>query len=597
MAADWDALDWTCPTCAASHTKTCTTKDGRTRPTHLARHLTAILLRLAVRLGRGQPPAERARIVRSLTETQESDGPAREGYLWHQATDELHLWDQVVAAAGRHAAAAVDGHLDGDELRDAAQQAAHHITQARDLLDEWHGERAEYPLDEELLAHVLRPAPSLLARARRRGDLQRLEADLARRPAHLDRPGRLWAATWHSDGTLTAHRDDGLRVRGWSATPEATVQALQPFEATSRHSPKITLSLHGERPEAPAAGSDAPSIGSVDVLRAFDADHAALAATVAAITHLQKAWPEHEINERIRAATTQLQTTAPQSPRFNLYNRQRQHDWAGSESAAWVRTDAIVQAVDEVWGDFDRSEASRGPSWIPRATHELLTTQPDQLAAFLRHHLAEEPAISLAVITGPAGPLYNVSMGGAHRTHLFRILGLPWMIAKLYAHIPPRRFDVASVIDTSKGMTEVERVGGGWHTLLARGLIHGHIRHEGAFAVPRPRPRTVAARRRRPRQRLQHGLRARVPRRADRTGHPRDRLDRTQSLGAVAVRLTTADEAARDREPRRRPLIGRSDRHTTPAAHCQSPMAGLTGMTRPRPGRDHQRQGTPHEPH
>ncbi|MFF4534268.1 hypothetical protein ACFY1P_33975 [Streptomyces sp. NPDC001407] len=461
----------------------CTTKDGRPRLTHLARRLTSVLLQFAVRRGRGQPPAERAQLVRSLTEVRESDTSAREGYLLHQATDELYLWDQVVAAAGRHAAAAVEGHLDGDELRDAAQQAAQRITQARELLREWHSDRAEYPLDEELLAHVLRPAPSLLARARRRGDLQRLEADLARRPVHLDRPGGTWAATWHSDGTLAAHRDDGLCVRGWSATPDAVEQALQPFEATSRHRPKITLTVHGERPEGPAGGSDAPGIDRADVLRAFDADRAALDATVAAITQLQRAWPEHEISDRVRAATAQLQTSAPQSPHFNLYNRQREHTWAAGESAAWVRTDAIVHAIDKVWGDFDRSEASRGPSWIPRATRELLTTKPEQLAAFLRHHLAEQPAISLNVINGPAGPLYSVSMGGAHRTHLFRILGLPWMIAKLYAPIPPRRFDVASVIDTAKGTTEVERVGRGWQSLLQRGLLHGRIRHEGAFAV------------------------------------------------------------------------------------------------------------------
>ncbi|WP_280908854.1 hypothetical protein [Streptomyces sp. SAI-090] len=463
--------------------KTCTTKDGRPRPMHLARRLTSILLGFAVRRGRGQPPAERAQIVRSLTTVQESDVSAREGHLWHQAASELYLWDQVVAEAGRHAAAAVEGHLDGDELRDAAQQAAHRISQARDLLHEWRSERAEYPLDEELLAGVLRPAPSLLARARRRGDLQRLEADLARRPVHLDRQGGTWAAMWHSDGALTAHREDGLCVRGWSATPDAAEHVLQSFEATSRHRPQITLTLHGERPEAPAAGSDAPGIDRVDVLRAFDADRAALDATVAAITQLQRAWPEHEISDRVRAATTQLQTSAPQSPHFNLYQRQREHDWAAGESAAWVRTDAIVQAIDKVWGDFDRSEASRGPSWIPRAARELLTTTPEQLAAFLRYHLAEEPPISLSVINGPAGPLYHVSMGGAHRTHLFRILGLPWMIAKLYARIPPRRFDVVSVIDTAKGMTEVERVGRGWHTLLERGFLHGRIRYEGDFAV------------------------------------------------------------------------------------------------------------------
>ncbi|GGP80246.1 hypothetical protein [Streptomyces melanogenes] len=480
---DWNVLDWTCPRCAAPRTTRCTTKDGRPRPPHLARRLTSILLHLAVRRGLGQPPAERAQIIRALTTAQESDTSARAGSLWHEATEELYQWDQVVAAAGRHAAAAVEGHLDGGELRDAAQQAADRITQARKLLHEWHGERAEYPLDEELLAHVLRPAPSLLALARRRGDLQQLEADLARRPVHLDRPGGTWAATWHKDGTLTAHRDDGLRVRGWSATPDATGQALQSFEATTRHSPKITLTLHGERPDIPATGDDSPGIDQMDVLRAFDADRAALDATVAAITQLQRTWPKHEIDDRVRASTARLQAHAPQSPHFNLDNRQQEHAWAAAESAAWVPTDAIVAAIDEVWGDFDRSEVSRGPVWIPRAARELLTTKPERLAPFLRHHLAENPPVYLSVINGPAGPLYNVSSGGAHRTHLFRILGLPWMIAKLHARIPARRFDVASVIDTAKGMDEAEYVGRGWRTLLERGLLHGRLHYEGAFAV------------------------------------------------------------------------------------------------------------------
>lgn len=102
--ADWEVLDWTCPRCAASRMKTCTTKDGRPRPTHLVRRLISILLQLAIRRGLGQPSAERAQIVRSLAMAQEPDTSAREGYLWHQATDELYQWEQVVAAAGLHAA-------------------------------------------------------------------------------------------------------------------------------------------------------------------------------------------------------------------------------------------------------------------------------------------------------------------------------------------------------------------------------------------------------------------------------------------------------------------------------------------------------------
>ncbi|MFF8882928.1 telomere-protecting terminal protein Tpg [Streptomyces flaveolus] len=80
---------------------------------------------------------------------------------------------------------------------------------------------------------------------------------------------------------------------------------------------------------------------------------------------------------------------------------------------------------------------------------------------------------SPSVINGPTGPLCSVSMGGAHRSHPSRILSLPWVIVKLYARIPPRRFDVASLIDTAKGMSEVEGV---WRLLLGAVLLHGRIR-------------------------------------------------------------------------------------------------------------------------
>ncbi|MDN3029619.1 hypothetical protein [Streptomyces sp. S.PB5] len=141
-----------------------------------------------------------------------------------------------------------------------------------------------------------------------------------------------------------------------------------------------------------------------------------------------------------------------------------------------------LDVLECVWDDFDRSGVARGSSWISRAIRELLTAEPEQLAVFLRRHLAEEPGVSLGVINGPAGPLYKVSSGGAHRAHPFRILGLRWMVAKLYARIRPRRFEVASVIDTAKGMPEVQRVGRGWNTMLERGLLHGRIRYEDGFA-------------------------------------------------------------------------------------------------------------------
>jgi len=66
---------------------------------------------------------------------------------------------------------------------------------------------------------------------------------------------------------------------------------------------------------------------------------------------------------------------------------------------------------------------------------------------------------------------------------LFRILGLPWIVAELCACIPRGGLEVASVIDTSLGVPETERVGLSRHTLLERGLLHSRIRYEGGFAV------------------------------------------------------------------------------------------------------------------
>ncbi|MFF4490523.1 hypothetical protein ACFY0F_29265 [Streptomyces sp. NPDC001544] len=95
-------------------------------------------------------------------------------------------------------------------------------------------------------------------------------------------------------------------------------------------------------------------------------------------------------------------------------------------------------------------------------------------------------------------------------------------------------------------MTEVERIGRGWHTLLERGLLHGRIRYEGAFAgldldhVPAPWLLGVAAL-----VSAYNTAYERVyPGALTRTRRPCHRLDRAQSLGATAVRLTITKSAA-----------------------------------------------------
>ncbi|WP_030593818.1 hypothetical protein [Streptomyces anulatus] len=409
------------------------------------------------------------------------DKLSRAGYAWHDAGSELRTLQRLVEDAGRHAEVAVDAWLDGEELRSGADALAWQLKRTAVLLEELHRDDGQNPVDEELLAGVLKPAPSLVDRARRRGDLCQLRRELARRSSRLTVAGDRWQATWHQ-GQVTARSEDGRVVRGYAAAPEAVEQFLQPFEATSCHRPRARVVVVDERPEHRVTDRHTAGTSYTDRAAAFDADSAALAGVVAALNGLRQQWPAEAVAERVHSAAEELQLVAPPAPSFSLYRGTWPY-WATSTSAGWVSTPAVVSGIDPIWGVFDRAEELRGAGWVSRAASELLATDPGDLPGFLRHHLLAGGSVDLTVINGPAGPLYTVSSGGAHRTHLFKILGLPFLFAHLTARIAPSRIDVTSVIDTSKGVAEAKRVAEGWHLLIERGLVHGTVSYQGEFAT------------------------------------------------------------------------------------------------------------------
>ncbi|MGW3303995.1 hypothetical protein [Streptomyces rubiginosohelvolus] len=410
-----------------------------------------------------------------------ADKPSRAGYAWHDAGSELRTLQRLIEDAGRHAEGAVDAWLDGEELRSGADALARQLNRAAVLLEELHRDDGQNPVDEEFLARVRKPAPSLVDRARRRGDLCQLRGELARRSRQLTVPGDRWQATWHQ-GQVAARSEDGRVVRGYAAAPEAVEQLLQSFEATSCHRPRARVVVVDERPERRVTDRHTAGTSYTDRAAAFDADSAALASVLAALDRLRQQWPATALVECVDIAAEDLQLVAPPVPRFSLYRGNSSY-WATSTSAGWIPTRAIVSGIDPVWGVFDRAEELRGTGWVSRAASELLDTDPGDLPGFLRRQLLASGSVDLAIINGPAGPLYTVSSGGAHRTHLFKILGLPFLFAHLTARIAPSRIDVTSVIDTSKGVAEAKRVAEGWHLLIERGLVHGTISYQGEFAT------------------------------------------------------------------------------------------------------------------
>ncbi|MET9396104.1 hypothetical protein [Kitasatospora sp. NPDC002965] len=319
-----------------------------------------------------------------------------------------------------------------------------------------------FDMDESELAARLQEAfASMTPERSPRAQAFHLAAALPARAAARDRDGQPWTVHLDDAGTVHATAADGTLVMGWAAVPQAVPEVLSPFEAGTRY-----------RPAAPAVGDQAtfdaqtkptfPFPDDDDLEAAFDHTPHHLADLTAAIAELRRQWDTADVPDRVEQAAVHLRADAPQVPVLTL-NEQEQM-WCNAVSCGWVRTDAIVEAADPVWGVINRSGYARSSSWIPRAAAELLAEAPADLPGFLRHHLLDnEGPVDLVAINGPEGPLYNLNSGGAHRTHLCRILGLPWLFATQTALITPWE------------MTRKIKEADHWQGLIDHGLLHGAV--------------------------------------------------------------------------------------------------------------------------
>ena len=69
---------------------------------------------------------------------------------------------------------------------------------------------------------------------------------------------------------------------------------------------------------------------------------------------------------------------------------------------------------------------------------------PD-LESFTRRLFAPGQII-LDAVPGPAGPLYTLTTDGHHRTHLARLLDLPFLLAEVTVHTLPRHVALRTVV-------------------------------------------------------------------------------------------------------------------------------------------------------
>ncbi|MFH8387800.1 hypothetical protein ACH4E7_44170 [Kitasatospora sp. NPDC018058] len=297
-----------------------------------------------------------------------------------------------------------------------------------------------------------------------------LADDMARRTAARLSPGRSWTAHRQDDGTVRATAEDGTVAVGWTATPQAVTELVAPWEPGTVQQPLVDL--HGATDRTAAVTKPRfPYPDTEQLDDAFDAP-SRIADITEAINALRSQWSGESVADRVEEATQRLRQTARQVPELSLDDGEK--TWCLSASCGWVRTEAIVNAGDRIWGKISRSGYGRGSSWIPRAAAELLAEPQENLEAFLRHHLLDnEGPVELETINGPEGPLYTLGSGGAHRTHLFRILGLPWLFARQTALIPPRQ--ITGPIESAAH----------WQGLIYRGLLHGTIHRQTTIATLR----------------------------------------------------------------------------------------------------------------
>ena len=226
----------------------------------------------------------------------------------------------------------------------------------------------------------------------------------------------------------------------------------------------------------------------------------ALSALVAAIIETRGRWRGLDVDEHISARADLLNRTAPLVPDAAACMPDPDDGvYLGSiEFNDWISVDTVIGGNVARWNDFDLHR----PYIVGLIIRKLLTAADPEVA--VTEILTDDGHACVRRYNGPAGPLHRVGRNGTHRTHAFRVFGLPMMAAEVAIGALPLRIDAMSTWgqgnwgDSYDG--PADRM---WHALRDRGLLDGRITGSGPHAKLEPyrtaapwllgNPRTAAA--------------------------------------------------------------------------------------------------------
>lgn len=158
----------------------------------------------------------------------------------------------------------------------------------------------------------------------------------------------------------------------------------------------------------------------------------------------------------------ELNAAAPQVPSPRKFDDEVDSPIRGLGCwAEWIDPRLVVSTNQPVWNQFDRAHESV-PSIVAGLASAIDTA--DGIERWLYEMFAKFSTISLLLIEGPAGPIYEINRDGTHRVHAARMLGVPWILAEV---------DASSLPGPRRPRRTVEPR---WRDLRARGVIDADVR-------------------------------------------------------------------------------------------------------------------------
>ncbi|MGH3919420.1 MAG: hypothetical protein ACRDSG_10365, partial [Pseudonocardiaceae bacterium] len=278
-----------------------------------------------------------------------------------------------------------------------------------------------------------------------------------------------------NDGRFTARRPAGTNsavvVVGWAPCTEVVEDLLAGWMTPGGVRPAVawdvaTGDIVQHPPKHPCVHVDPQDLRS-----SLLDDQAVVAAFERAAAQVCTELGAVEIDEYLaqQAARLRLQCPKPFSSILKHWLRSPHRgdpypELRGSSCAyQWISNpDLVVSAGPHVWGNFDYR-----PNVLPWLTNELRAAS--DLRAFLVDKLYGVEPLVLAMVPGPAGPIFEVDSNGKHRSHLARMLGLPIFAEVCYKPLPRR---ITASDDPGSQRNQITPL---WRGLIDRGLLVGDL--------------------------------------------------------------------------------------------------------------------------